>query len=224
MRKKSLRILWILVCLAPGAAVPAASPPAQNPEYPKLLGNGDPSAPPYRTARYRVLVYANGFDDPAKEPKVKKSGPRKLRGFGLSKQQIDSFKDYAGQLVGLNGLSTLAIEIDEGVEQIRQKWNECGGAYARFINAVDWSELEVRVMDRPFPSRLCGNCLVSGELDGRRIRIVNVMFNRLLSDPENAYLNGVRWLAPWELGNYAWWKFYRNNPPYELGFQSPCGR
>jgi hypothetical protein len=224
MRKETLWALSALLCLVPSVTVVTAAPPVEEPEYPKLLGNRSPSSPPYRTARHRVLVYANGFDDPDKEPKVKKSGPRKLRRFGLSKQQIDSFIDYSGQLVGLNGLSTLAIEIDEGVEQIREQWNGCGGAYASFINSIDWSQIEVHIMDRPFRSALCNNCLVSGELDGRRIRIVNVMFNRLFSDPKNAYLNGVRWLAPWELGNYAWWKFHRNNPPYELGFQSPCGR
>lgn len=223
MRKNRIWIAPVVVCLLSGI-VTSATPPAQNPEFPRLLGNSDPSSPPLRTPRYRVLVYANGFDSPNKEPKVKKSGPRKLRGFGLSKHQIDQFKDYAGQLVGLNGLSTLAIEIDEGVEQIKKKWNDCGGAYSSFINSVDWSQVEVRIMDRPFASPLCGNCLVSGEVDGNRIRIVNVMFNRLFSDPSNAYLNGVRWLAPWELGNFAWWKFHRNNPPYELGFQSPCGR
>jgi hypothetical protein len=189
--------------------------------WPKLLGEADPTVVAY-TPKYNSRVYTGGFDQPRRKQTEKKL-LNTLRKRNATQSTITTAQDYGRRLTGLFEPSTLLDEIDEAIDRVTATWRACGGTYASFASAFDWSRITFTVRDTVFANPGTGVMSGAVTMDKRNAHIVNLTFHYWFDpDPTRLEIAKLGDFARWEAGNILEWN--RTGRPRELGDSSPCGR
>ncbi|HWC78289.1 MAG TPA: hypothetical protein VG778_12545 [Blastocatellia bacterium] len=214
------RAIGLCVCLLLISIAVKAQTPSQRINWNPLLGPSYSDGQVKYTPKYGIRYLANGFDRP-KQKRIMAKAPKYLHKKGAG-HLVEAFQDFALEMT--RDESVIPRWIDEAWEEIRDRWSECGGTFARAAR-LNPRELTVVIEDRPF--WMTGyDFYANGMTDGRIIRVVNITTARLLTNPDGAYLVRFPELMRWEMGNALQVAAfgYPGAVENEIGAASPCGR
>jgi hypothetical protein len=186
-----------------------------------LLGPSAGGQEARTTPQYGIRYQANGFDRP-KLKRIMIKSPRYLNKKGAG-HLVEPFQDFALEMT--QDKDTVPRWIDEAWREIKDRWTECGGAWAEAARSIDPKSIHIIVEDRPFwmPQY---QIYASGTTDGTAIRVVNVTTARLFTNADEAYLIRLPELLRWEIGNTFQVRAfgYPGSVAAEIGGASPCGK
>lgn len=180
------------------------------------------------TEKYKIAYNTQGLNRPAKKDKfegynkfVLIDTPRFLKEIGAG-HLVEQFLEEAKPFVSRK--KKASTEIDEAYLEMYNLWVGCGGKYASIAIDVTAKLREVTVTFEPIMWKVPSGWAVGTVEDGRRIRVVGIGADRIISDPAHASLRLYRHLLRWEIGNMFMVRggLWNGNIKDEVGHRNPC--